>query len=190
MITLEAALSDTSYNLELEKIKNKITRLYTELLIKTFKQANPAASMEELSSFLEKNELEFKETEEFEDEAEDIENIISLLSDKENLDLVKDKIFETPSVASGKIPGNKTNEKGVIPNTVALKDYKGGLFTPPDKKVTTITKALKTPTGKVTRVIDDNPKVNTQMLKDVWDKERDKLLDLVRQRNKEYGVVL
>lgn len=76
MITLEAALSDTSYNLELEKIKNKIAQLYKELLTKTFKQANPAASMEELYSFLEENELEFKDTEEFEDEAEDIENIL------------------------------------------------------------------------------------------------------------------
>jgi hypothetical protein len=190
MITLEAALADTSYNLELEKIKNKIAQLYKELLTKTFKQANPAASMEELYSFLEENELEFKETEEFDEEAEDIENILSLLSDKENLDPVKDKSFETPSVASGKTPGSKTNEKGMVPNTVALKDYKGGLFTPPDKKVKKVTKALKTPTGKVTRVIDDNPKVDTQMLKEVWDKERDKLLELVRQRNKEYGVVL
>ena len=33
MLTIEAAFADTSYDMELEKIKNKIQRLYTELLV-------------------------------------------------------------------------------------------------------------------------------------------------------------
>jgi len=58
--TLEYALADTSYDLELDKIKSKIQKLYRDLLVKTFKMANPNATPEELANFLEKNDLDFK----------------------------------------------------------------------------------------------------------------------------------
>ena len=51
MLTIEAAFADTSYDMELEKIKNKIQRLYTELLVKTFKAANPNATSEQIENF-------------------------------------------------------------------------------------------------------------------------------------------
>ena len=38
--------------MELEKIKNKIQKLYTELLVKTFKAANPNATPEQIEEFL------------------------------------------------------------------------------------------------------------------------------------------
>ena len=78
------------------------------------------------------------------------------------------------------------------PKTANIKIAQGGLFTPSDKrtkpKVTQV--SVPTPTGRIKRVATDNPKVRTEQLNTVWEKEREKLLALVRERNKEYGVVL
>ena len=78
MLTLESALMDTSYDLELEKIKNKVKQLYNNLLVKTYKASNPSASPEEIQEFLETNELEFK-GEGFEEESEDMESLLEML---------------------------------------------------------------------------------------------------------------
>lgn len=189
MLTLESALTDTSYDLELEKIKNKIKQLYNNLLIKTYKAANPSASSEEIEQFLEMNELEFK-GEGFEEESEDIESLLEILSKEDELDEVKDKNYETPDVENGKELKSKSNENTTAPSTKPVDIQTGGLFNPKDKQIKPKTSALKIPTGTVKRTITDNPSVNTVELKDIWDKEREKLLALVQKRNKEYGVRL
>ena len=188
MLTLESALTDTSYGLELEKIKNKIEQLYNNLLVKTYKASNPSASPEEIQQFLETNKMEFK-GEGFEEEAEDLESILDQLVQTEELEEVKEKDYEKHDVQKGS-KAKKVSEGRPAPKTLNIEVAQGGLFTPPDKKVKKVTKSLKTPTGKITRVIDDNPKIETKMLKEVWDEEREKLLALVRRLNKEHGIRL
>ena len=166
MMSLESSLMDTSYDLELEKIKNKIKQLYENLLTKTYKMSNPQATPEEISSFLEENSLDFK-GQGFEEEAEDLEEL-----------------------ESGKELKSKSKDALTTPKTKPLLIAKGGLLTPPDFHTIPITKKLRTPTGKIKRVIDDAPKVSSKELKDIWDSERNRLVTLVHKRNKEYGVRL
>ena len=191
MITLEDALADTSYNLELDRIKNKIARLYRELLLKSLKQSNPGATEEQIASFLEENELEFK-GDGFDEEAEDLQSLIDLLMhENEELDEVKEKDYEKHDVQKGS-KAKEISEGRPAPQTANIKIAQGGLFTPSDKrtkpKVTQV--SVPTPTGRIKRVATDNPKVRTELLNTIWEKEREKLLALVRERNKEYGVVL
>ena len=191
MITLEDALADTSYNLELDRIKNKIARLYRELLLKSLKQSNPGATEEQIASFLEENELEFK-GDGFDEEAEDLQSLIDLLMhENEELDEVKEKDYEKHDVQKGS-KAKEISEGRPATQTANIKIAQGGLFTPSVKrtkpKVTQV--SVPTPTGRIKRVATDNPKVRTEQLKTIWEKEREKLLALVRERNKEYGVVL
>ncbi len=188
MMTLENALADTSYNLELEKLKKKIQQLYTDLVTKQFKQSHPGATQEQLEAFLEENELEFKETESFDEEADGIDKLLELMVQDEDLDKVSDKTYAKADVESGKELKAKSKEKTTAPLTKALKDHIGGLFTPSDKRIKTNTKALKTPKGTIKQSALDPVKVDTKSIQDVWDAEREKLLVLVRKRNKEHGV--
>jgi hypothetical protein len=189
MMTLESALADTSYDLELEKIKNKIKQLYTNLITQTYKLSNPTASPEDIQNFLELNELEFK-GDGFEEESEDLESLLESLSKEDDLEEVKDKAYQKPDVENGKELKSKSKEKTTAPITKAFDIQSGGLFKPKDKSTLPKTSALKIPTGKVQRSITDNPSVNTLELKDIWEEERKKLLALVQKRNKEYGVRL
>lgn len=187
MMTLESAFSDTSYDMELEKIKKKIMRLYTDLVEKTFRMSNPGASPEDIEAFLESNAIEFK-GEGFDEEAEGLEQILDLLYQDEDLDPVREKKSVTPKVQTGDLPKSHRENRLWRPSTKSLEDPAGGLFTPPDKHKRPKTKALEAPRGKISRLIDDDPKVSTRGLKDIWDEERQRLLELVRKRNKEHGV--
>ena len=189
MMTLETAFADTSYDLELERIKNKITKLYNDLVEKTFRQANPGAPQDQLESFLESNALEFKDGG-FDEESDGLERMLDLLTQDEELDKVSDKTFKAPEVAQGKEPKDKAHNRLFTPTTKSLEYPRGGLFTPPDRHRRPKTQSLRTPRGSIKRLIEDDPKVSTRGLKDVWDEERERLLALVRKRNKEHGVQL
>lgn len=190
MLTIEASLASTSYDLELEKIRNKIKQLYRELVIKTYKAANPGASSEDIETFLEQNELEFK-GDGFEEEAEDLEALLDRLTQTEDLDEVKEKSYENYDVQTGS-KLKSVSEGRPAPKTTTPEFHRGGLFTPADKKQRPGIKGLapKMPKETLKRSPTDSPKINTQHLQDIWDKERDKLLALVRERNREYGVRL
>jgi hypothetical protein len=188
-MTLESALFDTSYDMELEKIKNKIMKLYTDLVKKTFRMSNPGASQEEIQNFIDENALEFK-GDGFSEEADGLEKILDLLVQDEDLDEIKEKKFEKPKVAEGK--ELKSRHENLLRELITkpLKVPTGGLFTPKDRHSLPKTKAPSIPRGTIKRIIDDDPKVSTIGLKDIWDKELDRLLALVRKRNKEHGVQL
>lgn len=186
-MTLEDALADTSYDMELERIKNKIQKLYNDLLVKTFRMSKPGASQEEIQAFLDANELEFKGVG-FNEEAEGLEKMMDLLMQDEDIDEVSEKDYEKPQVEQGDELRAKVRDALTVPLTKALKDPSGGLFTPNDTRKKTKTKAPEVPRGSIKRLIDDAPEVNTKELQDIWDAEREKLLELVRKRNKEHGV--
>jgi hypothetical protein len=186
---MESALIDTKYDLELEKIKNKLRSLYRTVLTKAYKMSNPGASASDIANFLEKNDLEFK-GDGFDEEAEDLESFLDWFSKEDDIDSVSEKEYSNPEVEKGKELKSKSNEKLTTPKTVSLKVPKEGLFTPNDKHSIPKTTSLKVPRGTIKRVIDDNPVVNLKEFKDIWDAERNKLLELVQSRNKEFGVIL
>lgn len=189
MSLFAATLADTSYDMELEKLKNKIKKLYMDLAAKTFKAANPGATPEQLQKFLEENGLEFKEAQGFEEEADGLEKILELLSQDEDLDKVADKDYEKADVETRKELKSKSKDKSTVPPTEAIEAHTGGLFfSGGDRRVITLTKALRTPRGTLKRTAKDSPKVYTRSLQDIWDAEREKLLKLVKKRNKEHGV--
>ena len=186
-MNLETALGDSSYNMDLEKLKKKIAALYAGLLEQAFRQSNPGATPEELEAFKEDNAIEFAETEDFNEDADGLDKLLELLSE-EDLDKVSEKAFKDPEVAKGAKMGAKSQDKSTAPVTVSLEAHKGGLFATKDKRVKKTTKALPTPRGKISRLIDDDPKVETSSLQEIWDAEREKLLQIVKRRNKEHGV--
>ena len=102
MMTYQEAFSSSSYDLELEKIKSKIQKLYHDLVVKTFKQSKPAATVDEINNFLEDNKLEFK-GEGFNEESEGLENLLDSLIQSENLDDVSDRIYEKLLVKNLKV---------------------------------------------------------------------------------------
>jgi hypothetical protein len=190
MMTYQEAFSSSSYDLELEKIKSKIQKLYHDLVVKTFKQSKPAATVDEINNFLEDNKLEFK-GEGFNEESEGLENLLDSLIQSENLDDVSDRIYEKPEVATGKELKSRRHNPLWTPSTKPLESPKGGLFTPSDKQSRPKTKALEVPKGfKRQKAVSDNPKVNSKSLQAVWDVERNRLLKLVKERNKEFGIRL
>ena len=99
-MNIESALMDTSYDLELERIKTKIKQLYENLLVKTLKASRRDISAEEIADFLEMNELEFK-GDGFEEESDGLEELLEALSKEDDLDDVKDKEYEDPDVENG-----------------------------------------------------------------------------------------
>ena len=65
-MTMEELLSGSSYNMELDKIKNRIKSLYRDMLTKVYKAANPGATVSDIQSFLDDNDIDFgEEKEEF-----------------------------------------------------------------------------------------------------------------------------
>ena len=157
--------NSSSYDMELEKIKSKIMKLYSDLVSQAFKQSKPEASQDEISDF-------------------------ELLMQDEDLDPVEDMDYEDHKVATGKEPKSRRHNPLWTPSTKPLESPKGGLFTPSDKRSMPKTKALKTPRGSIRSFEKVPVKVEHSSLKDIWDAEREKLLALVRRRNKESNVIL
>ena len=87
---------DTSFDMELEKIKEKIVQLYNQVLEKAYKMENPTGTPEELQMFLEENGLEFKgEQESFDAESSELQEILDQMMGEgtDDLDPVKDKDY-------------------------------------------------------------------------------------------------
>jgi hypothetical protein len=181
--------NSSSYDMELEKIKSKIMKLYSDLVSQAFKQSKPEASQDEISDFIDQNSLEFK-GEGFEEEADGLDKLLELLMQDEDLDPVEDMDYEDHKVATGKEPKSRRHNPLWTPSTKPLESPKGGLFTPSDKRSMPKTKALKTPRGSIRSFEKVPVKVEHSSLKDIWDAEREKLLALVRRRNKESNVIL
>ena len=127
---------DSALDLELDKIKQKIAKLYNEILEQVFKVENPTGSPEELASFLEENGLQFNnEQASFEEETSEIHDILDqMLSGEDTLDSVKDRSYSKPTVESGKeIKAHK--DKKQLPETSALPEPTGLMATPKDSHI-------------------------------------------------------
>lgn len=92
MSTIESLFEDTSDSLDLEKIKNKITLAYTNMLKQVFKKNNPVGSTEELEKFIDQNELNFGESIDFKEDTKNIEDVVDkLLKEKTLSPIIEDQ---------------------------------------------------------------------------------------------------
>ena len=123
---------DTSFDLELEKIKAKIVQLYNILAEKAYRIEHPGATPEEIASFLEDNGLEFKEDNSFEEESNELQEVLDqMLGPQDDLDPVKDMEYSKPTVQTG--PKLKAQEdKKDLPKMSPLPEPKGLMTTPED----------------------------------------------------------
>ena len=125
---------DTSFDMELEKIKEKIVQLYNQVLEKAYKMENPTGTPEELQMFLEENGLEFKgEQESFDAESSELQGILDQMMGEgtDDLDLVKDKDYTNPTIEKG--PELKAHRSKLdLPQMSDLPVPKGLMATPED----------------------------------------------------------
>ena len=125
---------DTSFDMELEKIKEKIVQLYNQVLEKAYKMENPTGTPEELQMFLEENGLEFKgEQESFDAESSELQEILDQMMGEgtDDLDPVKDKDYTNPTIEKG--PELKAHRSKLdLPQMSDLPVPKGLMATPED----------------------------------------------------------
>ena len=124
---------DSALDLELDKIKQKIAKLYNEVLEKVFKIDNPTGSEEELAAFLEENGLQFNnEQSSFDEETAEIQDILDqMLGSEDIVDSVKDRNYSKPTVESGaEIKAHKETKD--LPEMSSLPEPKGLMATPKD----------------------------------------------------------
>ena len=144
---------DSSSRLELEAFKNKIKKLYDEILERTYKIENPGASPEEVAAYVEENGLEFPE-DSVDEETSEVDNRMEMLDsmteEQDVLEPVTDLSMENkPKEYKGTEPSSKSHEAGVKIETTEYKDRMGGLFSvKTDERKRTATKAPQIPTGK------------------------------------------
>jgi len=123
---------DTSFDLELEKIKAKIVQLYNILAEKAYRIENPGATPEEIASFLEDNGLEFKEDNSFEEESNELQEVLDqMLGPQDDLDPVKDMKYSKPTVETGSELKAQKDKKD-LPEMSPLPEPKGLMATPSD----------------------------------------------------------
>ena len=137
---LSDLFEDTSFDMELDKIKEKIVQLYNQVLENAYKMENPTGTPEEMAMFLEENGLEFKsEQESFEAESSELQGILDqMMEGKDSLEPVKDKDYTNPTIEKG--PELKAHRSKLdLPKTSALPVPKGLMATPEDvhKKIPT-----------------------------------------------------
>lgn len=124
---------DSALDLELDKIKQKIAKLYNDILEQVFKVENPTGSPEELAAFLEENGLQFNtDKNSFEEETSEIHDILDqMLGKEDNLEQVKDKSYSKPTVESGaELKAHKETKD--LPEMSSLPEPKGLMATPKD----------------------------------------------------------
>ena len=123
---------DTSFDLELEKIKAKIVQLYNILAEKAYRIEHPGATPEEIASFLEDNGLEFKEDNSFEEESNELQEVLDqMLGPQDDLDPVKDREYSKPTVETGSELKAQKDKKD-LPKMSPLPEPKGLMLTPAD----------------------------------------------------------
>jgi len=129
---------DSTFGLELEKIRGKIATLYESLLLQVYRAENPGASPEEIQAFIEENALNFPESQE-DSEVDELLDMLDEMTVEDDLDPVE-KDGETPKVEQGKEPKSKSHDKGEIPSSTVVDIQKGMLTSAPDVKVKPRTK--------------------------------------------------
>ena len=155
---------DTSFDMELEKIKEKIVQLYNQVLEKAYKMENPTGTPEEMAMFLEENSLEFKSEEQsFDAESNELQEILEqMMEGEDSLEPVKDMEYTNPAIEKGseleKLKANKS--KITLPKMSDLPVPKGLMSTPKD-----VTKKLRS--KNIEQPVSSKLKKNKTIVRDV-----------------------
>tara|TARA_R110000803_G_scaffold31256_2_gene69887 strand:+ start:199 stop:798 length:600 start_codon:yes stop_codon:yes gene_type:complete len=139
-------------SLELDAFKQKIKKLYDEILERTYKIENPGASPEEVQAYVEENGLQFPDEDTSDEDNSEVDNLMDMLDDMTESDIHESaddlSTEDKPSEHTGTEPSSKLHEQGVKIETKDLKHKMGGLFSATtDVRKRTNTKAPEIPTG-------------------------------------------
>ena len=145
---------DSSSSLELDAFKQKIKKLYDEILERTYKIENPGASPEEVQAYVEENGLEFPDEDTTEEDSNEVDNLMEMLDGMSESDVQESiddlSTEDKPKEHKGVELSSKSHEAGIKIETKDLKHKMGGLFSvKTDERKRTNTKAPEIPTGPV-----------------------------------------
>ena len=152
---------DTSFDMELEKIKEKIVQLYNQVLEKAYKMENPIGTPEEIAMFLEENSLEFNgKQESFDAESNELQEILEqMMGGEDSLEPVKDMKYTNPAIEKGsELKANKS--KITLPKMSDLPVPKGLMSTPKD-----VSKKLRS--KNIEQPVSSKLKKNKTIVRDV-----------------------
>ena len=158
---LSDLFDDTSFDMELDKIKGKIVQLYNQVLEKAYKMENPTGTPEEMAMFLEENSLEFKSEEQsFDAESNELQEILQqMMEGEDSLEPVKDMEYTNPAIEKGsELKANKS--KITLPKMSDLPVPKGLMSTPKD-----VTKKLRS--KNIEQPVSSKLKKNKTIVRDV-----------------------
>ena len=180
-----AIFEDSATSLELDKFKDKMRKLYAEILEKTYRQQNPGATPEEVAAYVEANQLEFPGDEDTstDDEVDGLMDMLDAMVDSDELEPVSEMSMEdSPKEHTGEQLQSKTHEKGEKVVTKDLEDHLGGLFKSHiDTRAKVRVQKTPEPTGATLR--RDTTTAHTESFKPMFEKMREDLRKLVdRQR--------
>ncbi len=185
---------EVSTSLELDRIKDKVRSIWNALLEQEFTKA--AATQEDFDSseeakanFMKENSLLFPGEEREADEADALlEMLDALLDEKEELDPVS-KEGKAPTYGGKQLSSN--NEKSKVEKTTYEVKH-SATMTPKDSQNVAKTTTYDKPKGSkhLTSKTHERAKMNIDDIKDILDIERKRLLKVVAERNKRFGVVL
>jgi len=181
-------------SLELDRIKDKVRSIWNALVEQEFVKAaaNDSefdSSEEAKANFMKDNALLFPGEEREADEADALlEMLDALLDEKEELDPIS-KEGKAPTYGSTTLPSN--NEKPKVEKTTYEVKH-SATITPNDSKSTVKSTTYDKPKGgkSLTSKVHERAKMNIEDIKDILEIERKRLLKVVAERNKRFGVQL
>ena len=105
---------DSSSSLELDAFKQKIKKLYDEILERTYKIENPGASPEEVQAYVEENGLEFPDEDTTEEDSNEVDNLMEMLDGMSESDVQESiddlSTEDKPKEHKGTEPSSKSHE--------------------------------------------------------------------------------
>ena len=108
---------DSSSSLELDAFKQKIKKLYDEILERTYKIENPGASPEEVQAYVEENGLEFPDEDTTEEDSNEVDNLMEMLDGMSESDVQESiddlSTEDKPKEHKGTEPSSKSHEAGI-----------------------------------------------------------------------------
>jgi len=189
--TREAPVANS---LELDRIKDKVRSIWNSLLEQEFIKASATqedfdTSEQSKAAFMKENALLFPGEEREADEADALlEMLDALLDPKEELEPVSGE-GNAPTYGSTNLSSN--NEKSKVEKTTYEVKH-SATITPNDSKTTAKSTTYDKPTSgsQLKSKVHERANMDIKDIKDILDIERKRLLKVVAERNKRFGVVL
>ena len=183
-------LEDTSDSIELDAFKEKIKKLYAEILERTYKIENPGASPEEIEAYVEENGIQFPD--DGDNEEQEIDDLMGMLDEmiesEEDLESIQND-SKAPKYETSKLSANKDSSKVEETN---YNPKHSATKTPNDlRSRMKVSTHYEPPKGKLfTSEIHERSRGTTKSIMNEAKIEKERLLRVVAKRNKQFGVRL